>query len=252
MSPPPPGPRPHRAPDVGAVLHVAFFRNLNLGQGWSPPTGAALEEPFLAVGATWVRSFQSNGTVAFDPGGRRATDVAVAVGRRLAEATGYVDLCVVQPASELALLVSELATTAAPHDMVTFFTGDERAALDGVDVLGRGPGWVVTTFDQTPRNPSRDVLAAIGSRATARTFGTVTRLGRTLGLGEPGRRVDDATAPALPDDLAAALTAAGLMVQWGHTPPGRRLTFLTWVESARRPDTRRRRIDGVAQRLRGH
>ena len=50
------------------MLHAAFFRNMNLGQARSlSPTRAVLEEAFRSAGARQVRSFQTNGTVAFDP-----------------------------------------------------------------------------------------------------------------------------------------------------------------------------------------
>ena len=45
--------------------HVAFFRNLNLGQKGSP-TKAQLLEAFADAGATGVESIQVNGTVVFN------------------------------------------------------------------------------------------------------------------------------------------------------------------------------------------
>ena len=47
--------------------HVAFFRNMNLGQARShSPTRPVLEDAFALAGAVGVRSFQTNGTVLFD------------------------------------------------------------------------------------------------------------------------------------------------------------------------------------------
>lgn len=138
--------------------------------------------------------------------------------------------------------------------MVTFFTGDETAALDRVDLLGSGPGWVVTAFDGTLRSPSRDVLAAIGPRATTRTFGTITRLTRALGIDtgqDPTDRPTPPREPPMPDDLADALAREGLLDTFSGLPRGRRRTLLTWVETAERDQTRRRRIEGVITRLQG-
>ncbi|HOB04883.1 MAG TPA: hypothetical protein PKM36_06390 [Propionibacteriaceae bacterium] len=66
--------------------------------------------------------------------------------------------------------------------MVTLLEDVDLPAVAGIEVLGRGDGWVVTRSDETPVNPSREVLAAIGKRATTRTVGTITRLCRALGL----------------------------------------------------------------------
>ncbi len=231
------------------MLSVALFRNLNLGQGWAPPTGAALEAPFHQAGATSVRSFQTNGTVAFDPGRRRARTVTEQVRATLAASYGYTDLCVVMRADELVALVDQLAATVSAEHMVTFFDGDESAALRGIETLGSGPGWVVTRFDQSPVNPSRDVLAAIGPRATTRTFGTVTRLCRALGLVDRTAAVAPAVV-TVPGDLAAALDNAGLRGRFDAQGVGLRRSLVTWVEGAVRVETRQRRITGVVDRLR--
>lgn len=164
------------------MLHVAFFRNMNLGQGWAPRTGAALEEPFRAAGATAVRSFQTNGTVAFDPGERGVAAVMAEVQEALAASNGYTDRCLVKPASLLVAMVDQLRDTVALEHMVTLLEDVDLPAVAGIEVLGRGDGWVVTRSDETPVNPSREVLAAIGKRATTRTVGTITRLCRALGL----------------------------------------------------------------------
>ncbi|NHN57147.1 hypothetical protein G9U51_15355 [Calidifontibacter sp. DB0510] len=44
---------------------VAFFRNLNLGHPGSPDR-LGLEAAFARAGADGIRSFQTNGTVAFE------------------------------------------------------------------------------------------------------------------------------------------------------------------------------------------
>jgi hypothetical protein len=77
-------------------VHVAFFRNLNLGQGRSP-SRAQLVAAFEAEGATDVLSHQSNGTVAFvAPSGTDAQALADAVVVRLAGECGYDDVVLVR------------------------------------------------------------------------------------------------------------------------------------------------------------
>ncbi len=192
------------------MLHVAFFRNLNLGQGRAPRTGAALEEPFRAAGASSVRSFQTNGTVAFDAGNRDVAAVIAAVSRSLAATTGYADRCLVKPAWLVVGLIAELRDTVAPEHMVTFFDESDAHKVADIATLGRGPGWVVTRFDRTPHNPSREVLAAIGPRATTRTFGTITRLCRALKLTDSAPSATP-SAVDLPQDLDTVLGQPSLL-----------------------------------------
>ena len=81
----------------------AFFRNLNLGQGWSP-TRPQLVAAYEAAGATEVVNVQGNGTVVFTaPAPRRVTD---AVLRSLADLTGYADIAVVRRATWVIGLVA--------------------------------------------------------------------------------------------------------------------------------------------------
>ena len=62
--------------------------------------------------------------------------------------------------------------------------------------------------------------------------------------------VADGTVHAAPDDLAAALRAdAGVLALWqGLTPLGRN-EFICWVEDAKRPATRARRIVRTREEL---
>jgi hypothetical protein len=72
---------------------VAFFRNLNLGQG-SSPTRTQLVEAFTRAGATSVLSFQVNGTVAFDA---PSPQIGGEVVDRLTPVCGYADAVLVRP-----------------------------------------------------------------------------------------------------------------------------------------------------------
>jgi len=54
---------------------------------------------------------------------------------------------------------------------------------------------------------------------------------------------------AVPDDLAAALDAAGLADQFAKLAPSHQKAHVTSVESAKADETRRRRIDAVVTKL---
>jgi hypothetical protein len=63
--------------------------------------------------------------------------------------------------------------------------------------------------------------------------------------------VDDAPrVAALPDDLTAALEAAGLMEAFRAFAPSHQKEFLVWVEAAKRAETREKRIAGTVERTR--
>lgn len=95
-------------PRPDPVGHVAFFRNMNLGQARSKsPTSAVLVDAFVTAGAGHVANFQTNGTVIFSTGifsATSAADVIVGVRPRLLAATGYADAVVVRSATWVAAL----------------------------------------------------------------------------------------------------------------------------------------------------
>ena len=53
--------------------------------------------------------------------------------------------------------------------------------------------------------------------------------------------------PAVPPDLARELEARGSMQQFARFPPASRRAILDWIASARRADTRARRIAETAR-----
>jgi len=79
-----------------ARRHVAFFRNLNLGQRRSP-TRDQLMAAFAAAHATEVSPFQVNGTVVFRA--TEATRVVELVRSSLARETGWDDVAPVRRAT---------------------------------------------------------------------------------------------------------------------------------------------------------
>jgi uncharacterized protein YdeI (YjbR/CyaY-like superfamily) len=54
---------------------------------------------------------------------------------------------------------------------------------------------------------------------------------------------------AVPDDLAEALEGAGLRQAFDAMSFSHRREYVTWVEEAKRPDTRARRVTGTIDRL---
>jgi len=54
---------------------------------------------------------------------------------------------------------------------------------------------------------------------------------------------------AVPDDLAAALEAAGVTDRFAGLAPSRRKAHVTAVEQAKVPETRRRRIENVVEKV---
>lgn len=172
---------------------VAFFRNMNLGQARShSPTRPVLEGAFIAAGAVGVRSFQTNGTVLFDPLAAAPTAVIEQVRAILAERVGYTDIAPVQSLDAVAGLVRttrELLPAVDRAIYVTFFDSDgsldwaaPSAPLDsiGTTVVASGPGWVVTQV-APGGDPTTAVQARLGSKATTRGFGTIERLLRAAG-----------------------------------------------------------------------
>ncbi|MEZ5089067.1 MAG: DUF1697 domain-containing protein [Micropruina sp.] len=173
--------------------HVAFFRNMNLGQARShSPTRPVLEAAFERAGAVRVRSFQTNGTVLFDPLGRSAARVIADVRDTLAEQVGYTEIAPSQPLPELVSLVrqAQAVVSADEHRAITatFFepllesvTGMDWAAVgtrihpSGTTVVASGTGWVVTRYVMGG-DPTVAVQAQLGAKATTRTLGTVQRL----------------------------------------------------------------------------
>ncbi|MFT4217160.1 MAG: DUF1697 domain-containing protein [Micropruina sp.] len=177
---------------------VAFFRNMNLGQARShSPSRPVLEDAFTAAGAVGVRSFQTNGTVLFEPQTIPPTALIERVRTTLAERVGYTDIAPIQPLTTLDALVRdtrELLDAVDRSVYATFFDPDAAgdwavpgAELDalGTTVVASGPGWVVTQI-APGGDPTTAVQAKLGSKATTRGFGTIERLLRAAGIA-PGQ-----------------------------------------------------------------
>jgi uncharacterized protein (DUF1697 family) len=170
---------------------VAFFRNLNLGQGWAPRR-PQLEAAFADAGATGVRSVRSNGTVVFEH--HAPVRAAAAVRTTLDALTGYDDVVVVRRARWLLDLVSRTDSLDLPDGVpveVAFF--DARppfpltlpwASPDGrLQVLAGDHRHAVTSFhDESGRGSNATVVLqeVTDVRVTSRGLDTVRRVADLL------------------------------------------------------------------------
>lgn len=233
---------------------VAFFRNLNLGHRGSP-VRAQLEDAFIAAGAVAVRSFQTNGTVIFDPGSCAPEGVVASARVSLREVCGYDDIGPCQPVEVLAAIVDEHHADAWDLLLNTYDRTASAPGLTpgselspGLDCVGAGPGWVLTRLRGAgePVDPNPVIERLTGLRNTTRQLTTVVRLTRSLGLTAhpvPTRNDD------LPDDLMTALAAEPEAAAFfGRLPPSHRRQYVQWIGQAVRPETRARRIAEVVQR----
>lgn len=146
---------------------------------------------------------------------------------------------------------------------------DARTFTATIQASGRGGAYVVVPFD---------VEAAFGQKRVKvqATFDGVPYRGSLVRMGSPehilivrkdvreriGKDVGDAvavtvakdTAPRtvdVPDDLAAALREAGLDEGFAALAYTHRKEYVQWIEEAKRPATRARRIAQTVERLRG-
>ncbi|MFI5626915.1 DUF1697 domain-containing protein [Nocardioides sp. NPDC051685] len=182
----PPGEAAETAP---AVVHVVFYRNLNLGHVRSP-NREQLEGALNRSGASHVKSFQTNGTVllkAEDP-----ERVVAEAASELAAAAGYDDTAIVRPLADLerVLAMGVFEKHRSPRtyrETVTFFQGGKEPSWstpwtnpkDDVDVLYVGDG-IALSLIRKPRNsagsPTFELERATGGVATTRTRGSIDRL----------------------------------------------------------------------------
>jgi uncharacterized protein YdeI (YjbR/CyaY-like superfamily) len=96
-------------------------------------------------------------------------------------------------------------------------------------------GWSASNKERVERLAAAGLLEPAGVAAieTAKTNGSWSKLDRPAAL-------------TMPDDLAAALRArAGATEGWEAFPPFVRRGSLAWVDDAKRPETRERRIAEV-------
>lgn len=62
---------------------------------------------------------------------------------------------------------------------------------------------------------------------------------------------ENRTPAGLPIDLATALDLAGFLPKFLSLPPSHRQEYVKWIEEAKKPETRKRRIEQTVVRLLG-
>ncbi|GAA4893260.1 hypothetical protein GCM10025789_08010 [Tessaracoccus lubricantis] len=170
------------------TLHVAFFRNMNLGQARSKsPRSPELLGAFTAAGAVSAVNFQTNGTVIFS--GDEPQRLAESVVARLTQVTGYDDLVVTRSAGwlldRLANLDPEL-----PAGEVTLFNAVAlpKISLPHVETFPTGELVVhqldtchaVTSATGTGVSAGPVLTQLLGIPVTCRGVPTMIRLGARL------------------------------------------------------------------------
>lgn len=234
---------------------VAFFRNLNLGHPGSP-TRPQLEAAFAQAGAGQVRSFQTNGTIVFDPDDRPPEDVVRAALPAIEEASGWADVAPCLDTDTLADIVGEHGAEAWQLLLNVY---DRTAAVppppagtdlvEGLRCVSSGPGWVLSRLTGPPElvtDPNPVVERITGQRNTTRSLTTIVRLTRALGL---TTLVLPPAPSVIPDDLVAALAADPSARQgFAKLPPSQRRQYGQWVASAKQPATRAARIVRIVAR----
>ena len=171
------------APEV----HVAFVRNVNLGQRGHPSADDLLSA-FAAAGATDALSFQSNGTIVFTARAAEADGLAQDAVAALARAAGHEREVFTASLASLRPLVDEHGSAidtqrreltlhggpALESDSVALLEAERRAHCT---VLDSAPGWVVTlNLRDRQSNGTPLVEHVLGIPATSRGLPTLVRL----------------------------------------------------------------------------
>lgn len=158
--------------------HVAFFRNLNLGQRGSPTTQQMLDA-FAAAGATDVVSVRVNGTVAF--GSSAPAHTRDLVCSTLIRQTGWADVALVRPAGWVLDLAEDLRPIEGNAE-VSFFDSRHdfpkalpwRPETGRLTVVRAGRRHAISVNDEPRRSYATPVLERLlGLRVTSRGADTL-------------------------------------------------------------------------------
>jgi uncharacterized protein YdeI (YjbR/CyaY-like superfamily) len=116
-------------------------------------------------------------------------------------------------------------------------TLDEERRMVRFSPRRPGSGWARTNKERIARLEARGRLEPAGRAVVeaARADGSWSLL-------------DPVEALAVPDDLAAALTAAGAQHEWDALPASARKQYLAWIVQAKRAETRARRVAATAEK----
>jgi hypothetical protein len=171
---------------------VAFFRNVNLGQGINP-TRPQLEAAFAEAGAPNASSFQTAGTVVFSAADEPAAEAAVAGAReRLLALRGLREPAYVAPLAHLVELIRsnpfagydlavafDAGVTLMPRDALARLSLPLASPRGGFEVVCLTPYLAPTVGPRTSvarENPTPFFEKLRGVPATTRGWGTIVRL----------------------------------------------------------------------------
>jgi uncharacterized protein (DUF1697 family) len=173
---------------LDVVTYVAFFRNLNQGQRNSP-TGAALVDAFVRLGATNVAAFQTNGTVTFNS--THPEQCVVQTIEILAAGSPWKDVAFVRSLESLAAIVDgvEIDSDVDPRRGELSFFDESVSVVDRLPITGRrcqilsgGVGFAVAMNERADESNATPTLErAIGTPVTSRGVPTLRRLLHRLG-----------------------------------------------------------------------
>jgi uncharacterized protein YdeI (YjbR/CyaY-like superfamily) len=143
-------------------------------------------------------------------------------------------------------------------------TGRDRVSYDAIVEEALCVGWVDATVNILDEERGLQLVTPRRPRSTwaSTNKARVARLEAEGRIGPRGRRaievakangwwdlLDDVEALVEPADLSAALAAdAAARDAWDGFPPSARKQMLFWIASAVKDETRRRRIEAVAER----
>ena len=168
-----------------AARHVAFFRNLNLGQRGSP-TKAQLLEAFADAGAREVESFQVNGTVIFSSSSPVRTSARAC--SWLIRHTDWCDVAPVRSRTWIGDLVSRLEQVEGNAEVALFDTRREfpeplpwRPITGRLTVVAADRRHAIAVNDEPRRSYATPTLERLlGVAVTSRGAGTMVRLAMRL------------------------------------------------------------------------
>lgn len=164
--------------------------------------------------------------------------------------------------AELRAWLSENADRDTGIWLVTVRSADGSTALSYEDIVCEGLcfGWIDSTvrkYDDdrygqlfTPRKPT-STWAATNKRRVEQLIAQGLMTDRGLAVIEVAKAngswtiLEAVERLEVPDDLAAALDAAGARATWDGFPPGARKQMLWQVVSAKRPPTRAARVEKI-------
>ena len=127
----------------------------------------------------------------------------------------------------------------------------EIVEVEGGGAFVRVPDDVVAALGGKGRIPVEATFDGVAYRGSVVSMGRGGGGGKVLGVlkgirAELGKQPGDTVA----DDLRTALDAAGLADKFTALSYSHQREYVTWIDEAKKPDTRARRIAGTVDRLR--